>query len=513
MLLTETAAPVGSTPVGSTADPVWPWVLLASVVVLLAVLAVAALLLYRARGQADKAAADHTRTIEEARRDLREEQERVGRLRMALAERDRVARAVTDEVLPLVARRVREGASPATLMAEFEEQGLVDPATRPLAESVARSLWKGHRQRARLLGVVKGCADRARAGVSQLRAEVQERSQPYWESLDATGASERVRDDFMVVEAGLSRLEMLIQRLLTVAEADRIGRNWTQPLRVERVVRAAVGSVPEFARVQMHAPTAPVVVEGRAVNAIIQVLAELVDNATSFSAPSEAVVVHFESTALRLGVHIDDSGLAMEEDQLAEVRRRMDPERPPDITELSANQLGLLVVRRAADPLGIRVDVGPSPRGGTRATVWIPRNGLLRTDEAALAGAGPAPVAAAPATSSGVSTSPTIFTAAGSAAASAPTTSATASVPTGSGTGAAPAASDGPEAVPETPAEPTGRPKHLPRRRRGATLPENAGPPKTVEPPRDPSATSHRIAQWHAHTRLSPTPPADREDP
>ncbi|GAB3719535.1 sensor histidine kinase [Nocardiopsis nanhaiensis] len=507
MLLTETAAPVGSTPVGSTADPVWPWVLLASVVVLLAVLAVAALLLYRARGQADKAAADHARTIEEVRRDLQEEQERVGRLRAALAERDRVARAVTDEVLPLVARRVREGASPATLMAEFEEQGLVDPATRPLAESVTRSLWKGHRQRARLLGVVKGCADRARAGVSQLRAEVRERSQPYWESLDATGASERVRDDFMVVEAGLSRLEMLIQRLLTVAEADRIGRNWTQPLRVERVVRAAVGSVPEFARVQVHAPTAPVVVEGRAVNAIIQVLAELVDNATSFSAPSEAVVVHFESTALRLGVHIDDSGLAMEEDQLAEVRRRMDPERPPDITELSANQLGLLVVRRAADPLGIRVDVGPSPRGGTRATVWIPRNGLLRTDEAALAGAGPAPVAAAPATS------PVTSTPAGSPVSSAAAPSATASGPAGSGTGAAPAAYDGPEAAPETPAEPTERPRHLPRRRRGATLPENAGPPKTVEPPRDPSATSHRIAQWHAHTRLSPNPPADREDP
>src|SRR5699024_4338257 len=125
-------------------------------------------------------------------------------------------------------------------------------------------------------------------------------------------------EDLMAVEAGLSRLEMLIQRLLTVAEADRIGRNWTRPLRIERVVRAAIGSVPDFSRVRLHSPASPVVVDGRAVNAIMQVTAELVDNATSFSAPSEAVVVHFESTAMRLGVHIDDSGLAMTEEQLAE---------------------------------------------------------------------------------------------------------------------------------------------------------------------------------------------------
>lgn len=345
---------------------------------------------------------------------------------------------------------------------------------------------------------------------------MQERSEPYWKALDSSGAGDQVREDFMVVEAGLSRLEMLIQRLLTVAEADRIGRNWTQPLRVERLVRAAVGSVPEFARVQMHMPNNPVVVEGRAVNSIIQILAELVDNATSFSAPSEAVVVHFENTAMRLGVHVDDSGLAMTEEQLAEVRRRLDPSRPPDIAELSANQLGLLVVRRAADPLDIRVDIAPSPRGGTRATVWIPRKGLLRTDDAAVS-------VASPALSAGTSTA---------VPARAPEPVASPGPPPGSPaavlqdrttgpdeTRSAETRSDSETRDPEptedaqAPAPSAERPRYLPRRRRGATLPDDDAAPRTVEPPRDRAATSLRIVQWHAHTRPTPNPAADnRED-
>ena len=491
MLLTATVPPVEP-----GTGQIWSWVLAASTVALLAATAYLIFRLTQSRRHAARAARHHARLLDEARAETARAQAQVDRLRTALAERDRSARAVTEEILPLVMRRVREGASTDTILSELGEP---DPATRPLTESVTRSLWRGHQQRRRLLSVVKGCADRARAGVAQLRAEVQERSQPYWKSLDGTGTSDRMREDFMVVEAGLSRLEMLIQRLLTVAEADRIGRNWTRPLRIERLVRAAIGSVPEFARVQMHPPATPMVVEGRAVNSIIQILAELIDNATSFSAPSEAVVVHYENTAMRLGVHIDDSGLAMTEEQLADMRRRLDPSRPPDITELSANQLGLLVVRRAADPLNIRVDLGPSPRGGTRATVWIPRNGILRTDEETLAhsaflpGSGAIPsVPAAAVTPAPAPQAPTVPT----PVAPAPTRLSVVEQPD-----------------PGAWEEVGERPRHLPRRRRGATLPDEDAKPRTVEAPRDPAAAGRRIAQWHAHTRPTPVPPAEnRED-
>lgn len=504
MLLTDTAVPVES-----ATTQIWLWVLAASTIVLLAAMVHTTLRLREARRRVTEAARRDAGLIEEARAAAARADARADRLQSALAQRDHTARSVTEDLFPQVTRRIREGASTDTVLAEFDSSDGLDSATRPLVEAVSRSLWRGHQQRRRLLSVVKGCADRARAGVAQLRADVQKRSEPYWKSLDSSGASERMREDFMVVEAGLSRLEMLIQRLLTVAEADRIGRNWTQPLRVERLVRAAVGSVPEYARVQMHMPTTPVVVEGRAVNSIIQIMAELVDNATSFSAPSEAVVVHFENTAMRLGVHIDDSGLAMTEEQLAEVRRRLDPARPPDISELSANQLGLLVVRRAADPLGIRVDVAPSPRGGTRATVWIPRNGLLRTDDAAVAA--PALAAASSTPAVGASTPTVPIQAAPEPAADSFATTPLSTLPTRD--------SEAPAEPPvKPPAAPAAEgsaesPRHLPRRRRGATLPEEAATPKTVEPPRDRVATSLRIAQWHAHTRPTPNPAAEnRED-
>nr|WP_202421468.1 ATP-binding protein [Nocardiopsis alba] len=482
MLLTDTTVPVEPDPA-----QIWTWVLAVSTLVL-SVVAVRSLLRERrARREAAEAALRDERLIQEARSVAAHAEARADRLRAELSRRDNVGKVVTEDVFPLVTKRIREGASAQTVMAELDGSEGTDPLARPLIESVTDTLWRGHQQRRRLLSVVKGCAARARAGVSQLRADVQERSGRYWRTLDSHGTGEQVREDFMVMEAGLSRLEMLIQRLLTVAEADRIGRNWTQPLRIERLVRAAVGSVPEFARVQMHMPNTPIVVEGRAVNSIIQILAELVDNATSFSAPSEAVVVHFENTAMRLGVHIDDSGLAMTEEQLAEVRRRLDPNRPPDIAELSANQLGLLVVRRAADPLDIRVDLSPSPRGGTRATVWIPRKGLLRTDEAAVG-------ASAPALSTGTLTAVP-----------------SSRVPTPVG---APLAALQDSSLPVDDAEDDEeRPRYLPRRRRGATLPEETAAPRTVEPPKDRAATSLRIAQWHAHTRPTSKPVAEnRED-
>lgn len=535
MLLTDTAAPAGP-----ATDQIWPWVLLVSIIAMIAVLALCAFQVRRTQKRASEAAARDARTIEETRDRLAHAEVQVGQLRSAVADRERAVRDVQDQILPLVMQRVRTGTSPETLLTEFDQQGVVDAATRPLVEEVTRSIWKGHRQRATLLSVVRGCADRARAGVAQLRADVQERSQPYWSGIDATASTSQMREDLMVVEAGLSRLEMLIQRLLTLAEAERIGRNWTQPLRIERLVRAAIGTVPSYQRVQMRSPSSPILVEGRAVNAIIQVLAELIDNATSFSAPSEAVVVHFESTALRLGVRIDDSGLAMEEDQLQVVRRRLDPSRRPDISGLSANQLGLLVVRRAADPLGIRVDIGPSPRGGTRTTVWIPRNGILHVD--ANAGSLPKPRPAPPKSSPddwptpirSVNSSrpftrtkygdgPPIIPLPGepdppapaeSAAPAAPDTSAPAA-PTEPATPDPLASPAPPDPVSERSQEGTAeRPKHLPRRRRGASISdESHRTRRTVEPPRDQNATSHRIAAWYAHTRPNSAPPSEtRED-
>ena len=495
MLLTDTLAPEQS------AGQIWVWALVVSVVALFAVSAYTAVQLHRARTRAEHDAA----LLDGARAENTRLRAEADSLRASLDDRERLTRAVATETFPRVTQRVREGASAETVLAELDRRGKPDPATHQLTEVMTRSLWRGHQQRRRLLSIVRGCAARARAGVAHLRAEVQERSLPYWSTLDSGQTGEQVREDFMAVEAGLSRLEMLIQRLLTVAEADRIGRNWTRPLRIERVVRAAIGSVPDFARVRMHSPASPVVVDGRAVNAIMQVTAELVDNATSFSAPSEAVVVHFESTAMRLGIHIDDSGLAMTEEQLAEVRRRLDPTRRPDVAELSANQLGLLVVRRSADPLGIHVDIGPSPRGGTRATIWIPRNGLLRTDEAAVSAALPAPAGSVPRNEDTPvhRSTPADRAARGNTVEPPPPAPAPAPAPTPE---PAPAAAE--ESMTD---QPEGeRPAHLPRRRRGATIPPEATSPRGIEPPRDQAATSHRIAQWHAHTR--PIPPAEKRE-
>lgn len=114
---------------------------------------------------------------------------------------------------------------------------------------------------------------------------------------------------------------------------------------------------------------------GRAVGDLIHLLAELLENATSFAPPHTTVRVHAETVGNGLALQVEDRGLGMSETELAEANLRLAA--PPNFDPGHSARLGLLVVGRLAARQGITVRLRPSSYGGVTAVVLVPEELVL----------------------------------------------------------------------------------------------------------------------------------------
>ncbi|WP_329561937.1 sensor histidine kinase [Kitasatospora sp. NBC_01266] len=198
---------------------------------------------------------------------------------------------------------------------------------------------------------------------------------------------ERKHEDPEVLE-GLFDLDHLTARLrryeenLVILAGGQPQRRWRKPVSLLDVLRAAQGEVQDYQRILIDIEGAPWLSE-RAVGPVVHVLAELMENAAAFSKPPTPVEVRAAMVGRGLAVEIEDRGLGMEPEQLDAANELM--QRPPRMDVLAQAEdirLGLYVVARLADTLGLRVEFRASAFGGTRAVVLIP--GELVTDGAVL---------------------------------------------------------------------------------------------------------------------------------
>ncbi|MGH8957451.1 MAG: sensor histidine kinase [Acidimicrobiia bacterium] len=175
--------------------------------------------------------------------------------------------------------------------------------------------------------------------------------------------------------AGYYRLDHLSTRmrrnaesLLVLAGAES-PRMWEKPLEVGDVVRAALGEVDEYQRIDILA-LEPVKVSGHVVSDIAHLLSELLDNATQFSPPTERVRVAglFDETGYLLT--ISDHGIGMSDDRIAELNQLLG--HPPVLGLALEPTLGLYVVARLAARHGMRVRLA-SGVPGTTVRITVPR--------------------------------------------------------------------------------------------------------------------------------------------
>src|SRR5690606_32091383 len=123
-----------------------------------------------------------------------------------------------------------------------------------------------------------------------------------------------------------------------------------------------------------------------AVNDLVHLIAELFDNATSFSPPDTPVRVEARRSAERAILRVEDRGIGMTPDQYAELNERFAT--PPQVDVAVSRMMGLVVVARLAARHGVTVTLQPAPQRGTVAEVVLPSGVLVPR---ALAGRAHAP--------------------------------------------------------------------------------------------------------------------------
>ncbi|MFC8428201.1 nitrate- and nitrite sensing domain-containing protein [Streptomyces sp. NPDC057253] len=158
---------------------------------------------------------------------------------------------------------------------------------------------------------------------------------------------------------------------LLVLSGEVPAQQWDQPLPLVDVIRAAVSEVEQYERIQI-AGVPETQIDGRAVNDLVHLLAELLENATTFSSP--LVPVHVTATRLpdgRIMLEIHDRGIGMPPEELAEINRNL--AEPPIVDASISQRMGLFVVGRLADRHGIRAQLRPADEGqGTTTLVMLP---------------------------------------------------------------------------------------------------------------------------------------------
>ncbi|MFI7705271.1 nitrate- and nitrite sensing domain-containing protein [Nonomuraea sp. NPDC049480] len=284
---------------------------------------------------------------------------------------------------------------PATVRTLRETGDGSTPVVAPIAVDsgdevgeVARAFDEVHREAIRLAGEEA----RVRANINAMFVNLSRRSQTLVQRLiqHLDDLEQGERDELRL--ASLFKADHLATRMrrnnenLLVLANQEPPRRWNRPILLADVVRASLQEVEQYQRVDARVTTAHAAVAGQAVNDIVHLVAELIENALSFSPQDSRVTVGTEAVDGGVILSITDAGIGMTTDELAHANERLTHAVEVDVSV--SRRMGLFVVARLARRHGIRVGLRPHERGGLIAMVLVP-DALLRPAP------GPYPVAGA----------------------------------------------------------------------------------------------------------------------
>ncbi|MFI6349096.1 ATP-binding protein [Streptomyces sp. NPDC050560] len=159
-------------------------------------------------------------------------------------------------------------------------------------------------------------------------------------------------------------------------------RQWSRPVPVTEVLRSATAEVEQYSRVRLVPPTNGTL-HGHAVADVVHLLAELIENATVFSAPHTHVLLKVDPVTSGLAIEVEDRGLGMPAGEQERMNALLaDPCRTSVGGLLKDGRIGLFVVSQLARRHGISVRLGGNIYGGVQAVLVLPRE-LLGSDGSA----------------------------------------------------------------------------------------------------------------------------------
>ena len=166
-----------------------------------------------------------------------------------------------------------------------------------------------------------------------------------------------------------TRMRRNAESLLVLAGSEPT-RIWSKPLEIGEIIRAALGEVDDYQRVDIMA-LEPALVSGRAVADVAHLMSELLDNGTQFSSPSDRVRVAGLYDPDGYMLTVSDSGIGMSEERIKEFNTLL--ENPPVLGLALQPTLGMYVVARLTARHGVTARlISGSP--GVTARVFLPKS-------------------------------------------------------------------------------------------------------------------------------------------
>jgi signal transduction histidine kinase/outer membrane murein-binding lipoprotein Lpp len=237
---------------------------------------------------------------------------------------------------------------------------------------VARAFDQVHREAVRL------AADEAmlRGNLNAMFVNLSRRSQSLIErQISLIDSLEQGEQDSNRL-GSLFRLDHLATRMrrnsenLLVLAGHEASRRWSQAVPLVDVLRAAISEIEQYERVVLNVQPG-ITIGGQAVNDVVHLVAELVENATTFSPEDSQVYVSGQPLTTG-GVLLDvtDGGVGISDQEMGHANWRLD--NPPVVDVGVSRRMGLFVVGRLAARHGVRVRLRHASSGGLTALVWLP---------------------------------------------------------------------------------------------------------------------------------------------
>ncbi|GAA4906574.1 signal transduction histidine kinase [Stackebrandtia albiflava] len=284
--------------------------------------------------------------------------------------------------------------TPEEIIAELDDPLQMD--NRDEVGTVAGAFNLVHRE------AVRTAAEQAtlQASVSQMYVNLARRSQNLVDRLighlDRLERGEEDPDrlaELFQLDHLATRMRRNDENLLVLAGADstRVERNSAQ---IGDVLRAAQSEVEQYTRIEFGTVLADSEVEAAAVNDIVHLIAELLDNATAFSPPDTAVIAEARQVGAEILVRITDRGIGMSPSQLDDLNAQLAD--MPSVGISASRMMGLVVVGRLSHRHNLKVTLQEAPGRGTVAEVVLTPQVLTGGVGGRMLNAAPAPAAELP---------------------------------------------------------------------------------------------------------------------